>query len=91
MAPKYTPRPWMALGFEIVAEGIGVIASVCARAIRAIPPEERRGNVSLMAGSVDMYEALVALVNAHDEQPPMLTDREWQQARAAIRQATEGK
>lgn len=35
----------------------------------------------------ELLEALEALVNAHDEQPPMLTEAEWQQARAATLKA----
>jgi hypothetical protein len=39
------------------------------------------------AAAPHMLEALKTLVEAHDEDPPMLTDIEWEKARAALAEA----
>jgi len=38
----------------------------------------------LHSAASEMLSALESLVSAHDEQPPMLTQTEWDAARAAI-------
>lgn len=43
----------------------------------------------IRAQALSMYKALTALVNAHDEQPPMLTEKEWNAARRVLDRITE--
>lgn len=47
-------------------------------------------NATLIASAPELLEALENLVEAHDQEPPMLTTEEWDLARAAIRKAQGG-
>lgn len=43
--------------------------------------------MNLIATAPELMNALSALVDAHDEEPSMLTEKEWQDARKAIAKA----
>lgn len=52
--------------------------------------QHTESDARLIAAASDLLEALEALVEAHDERPPVLTAAHWRQARQAIKTARRG-
>lgn len=73
------------VGFWVVRNSDGNTVATCADEWKA------KGVARAMNGYPVLLEACRALVEAHDEEPSVLTAREWEAARAAIRKATGGE
>ena len=96
--PKYTTKPWYlwqrnaGAGWitdtpepasDTVPYGTNIIAKI--QNVGHWPTNDANGR--LITAAPVVFEALKALVAAHDEDPPMLTDIEWENARVAIAEA----
>ena len=94
MTPKFTHGNWYV---EYVTSNTSqypyvrtLEGTICEKvdAPGAFDMESAEANAALIASAPSLYAALTALVNAHDEQPAVLTEEEWNAAREALRKAT---